>query len=70
MSGSNYSGQSTGQGGGIIPGAAWYTIGNQLYLMFTENGQTQNVALGKYYVEGNNMLLTGSNGEKILLSRK
>lgn len=70
MSGSNYSGQSTGQGGGIIPGAAWYTIGNQLYLMFTENGQTQNVALGKYYVEGNNMLLTGSNGEKILLNRK
>ena len=70
ISGSNYSGHSSGQGGGIIPGAAWYTIGNQLYLMFTENGQTQNVALGKYYVEGNNMLLTASDGEKILLSRK
>jgi hypothetical protein len=70
MSGSNYNGQSSGQGGGVIPGAAWYTIGNQLYMMYNENGQTQTVHLGKYYVEGNNMLITGTNGEKILLSRK
>ena len=69
ISGSNYSGQSSGQGTGVIPGLVWYTIGNQLYLQVTENGQTQNVHLGKYYVENNNMLITGTNGEKILLTR-
>ncbi|HSF89687.1 MAG TPA: hypothetical protein VLA46_09735, partial [Saprospiraceae bacterium] len=70
MSGSNYSGQSTGQGAGVIPGVKWYTIGNQLYMQVTENGQTQEVHLGRYYVENNNMLITGTNGEKILLKRQ
>jgi hypothetical protein len=70
MSGSNYSGHSSGQGSGIIPGVKWYTIGNQLYMQVTENGQTQEVHLGKYYIENGNMLITGTNGEKILLSRK
>ena len=70
MSGSNYSGQSTGQGSGIIPGVKWYTIGNQLYMQVTENGQTQEVHLGRYYVENGNMLITGTNGEKILLKRQ
>jgi len=70
MSGSNYSGQSTGQGTGIIPGVKWYTIGNQLYMQVTENGQTQQVHLGKYYVENGNMLITGTNGEKILLKKQ
>ncbi|MDZ4749658.1 MAG: hypothetical protein SH808_14330 [Saprospiraceae bacterium] len=69
MSGSNYSGQSTGQGSGVIPGVKWYTIGNQLYMQVTENGQTQNAHLGKYYIENNNMLITGTNGEKILLKK-
>jgi hypothetical protein len=70
ISGSDYSGQSTGQGEGILPGVTWYTIDNQLYMQVNENGQTQNVHLGKYYVENNNMLITGTNGEKILLTRK
>lgn len=70
MSGSNYSGQSTGQGSGIIPGVKWYTIGNQLYMQVTENGQTQEVHLGRYYIENGNMLITGTNGEKILLKKE
>ena len=69
ISGSDYSGQSSGQGGGVIPGVSWYTIGNQLYLQASENGQTQNIHLGKYYIENNNMLITGTNGEKVLLTR-
>jgi hypothetical protein len=70
MSGSYYSGQSTGQGSGIIQGLAWYAIGNKLFLQITERGQLQTVQLGTYYIEGNNMLITGTNGEKLLLSRK
>jgi hypothetical protein len=70
ISGSNYSGQSEGEGGGVIPDVTWYTIGNQLYMQGIENGQLQNIHLGKYYVENNNMLITGTNGEKILLTRK
>lgn len=70
ISGSNYSGQSEGEGGGIIPGVTWYTIGNQLYMQGMENGQMQQIHLGKYYVENNNMLITGTNGEKVLLTRK
>lgn len=70
MSGSYYSGQSTGQGSGIIQGLAWYAIGNKLFLQITEQGQLQTVQLGTYYIEGNNMLITGTNGEKLLLSRK
>jgi hypothetical protein len=69
MSGSNYSGQSSGQGGDRIPGVTWYTIGNQLYMQGIENGQLQNIHLGKYYIENNHMLITGTNGEKILLTR-
>jgi hypothetical protein len=70
MSGSYYSGQSTGEGSGIIPGLAWYTMGNKFFLQITENGQLQTVPLGTFYVEGSNMLITGGNGEKLLLSRK
>lgn len=69
ISGSNYSGQSTGQGSGVLPGVMWYTIGNQLYMQVYENGQVQNIQLGTYYVEDNHMLITGTNGEKLLLSR-
>lgn len=69
MSGSNYSGQSTGQGTGVIPNVKWYTIGNQLYMQVTENGQTQEVHLGKYFVENGSILITGTNGEKILLKK-
>jgi len=70
ISGSEYSGNSSGAGSGIIPGFAWYTMGNKFFLQITENGQLQTVPLGTYYVEGSNMLITGGNGEKLLLTRK
>jgi len=69
MSGSHYSGNSSGSGKGIIDGLLWYTVGNQLYLQVSEQGKTQQIHLGKYYVERNNMLITGVNGEKLLLAR-
>lgn len=70
ISGGNYSGQSSGQGTGILPDVSWYAIGNQLYLQGIENGQPQNIHLGKFYIEGNNMLITGNNGEKVLLTKR
>lgn len=69
ISGSNYSGQSSGTANGVVAGVLWYTQGNQLYLLVTENGVTQAIHLGKYYIEGQNMLITGTNGEKILMNR-
>ncbi|MBK9255626.1 MAG: hypothetical protein IPM42_09085 [Saprospiraceae bacterium] len=69
MSGSYYSGNSKGDGKGVIEGLLWYTKGNQLYLQITEQGKTQEIQLGKYYIENNKMLITGANGEKLLLSR-
>jgi hypothetical protein len=69
ISGSYYSGQSFGDGDGVIPGLAWYTIGKVFYIQLTENGKTQHIPLGTYYVEGNNMMITASSGDKLLLSR-
>ena len=69
ISGSNYSGQSSGQSSGIVPGLGWYVIGNVFYLQVTDSGKTNNVPVGTYYVEGNNMLITASSSEKLLLRR-
>jgi len=69
ISGSNYSGQSTGTGSGIIQGLAWYTMGNRIFLQVTDAGKTQNLPLGTFYIEGNNMLITGTSGEKLLLTK-
>ena len=69
MSGSYYSGQSYGDGDGVIPGLGWYTIGKTFYIQLTENGKTQNIPLGTFYVEGNNMMITASSGDKLLLTR-
>lgn len=68
MSGSHYSGSSQG-GAQATPNLYWYNIGNQLYLYSTENGANQSVHLGKYYIENNAMLITGTNGKKLLLTR-
>lgn len=70
ISGSNYSGQSSDSNYNVIPDVRWYTIDNQLYLIGFENGAVQTVHLGRWYVEGNNLLITGTNGEKILLQRQ
>jgi hypothetical protein len=69
ISGSNYSGQSTGAGSGVIQGLAWYTMGNRIFLQVTDAGKTQNMPLGTFYIEGNNMLITGTSGEKLLLTK-
>lgn len=69
ISGSNYSGQSTGTGSGVIQGLAWYTMGNRIFLQVTDAGKTQNMPLGTFYIEGNNMLITGTSGEKLLLTK-
>jgi hypothetical protein len=68
VSGSNYSGSSEG-GGQALPNLLWYNIGNQLYLQATENGQTQAVHLGQYYIENGKMLITGTNGKKLFLTK-
>jgi hypothetical protein len=70
ISGSNYSGNSQGAGSGKLPGVVWYNIDNQLYLRATQNGQTETVHLGKFYIENGKMLITGPDGKKTLLSRK
>lgn len=69
MSGSNYSGSSQG-GAQATPNLYWYNIGNQLYLYSTENGANQSVHLGKYYIENGAMLITGTNGKKLLLTKR
>lgn len=69
ISGSNYSGQSSGTANGVIAGVLWYTQGNQIYLLVTEKGVTQTYHLGRYYIEGQSLLITGTNGEKILMQR-
>jgi hypothetical protein len=66
VGGSGWSGSSSKQGGSILPGLIWYTQNRQLYLQITEHGQTQVQLLGSYYVENQNMLVTGTDGTKVL----
>ncbi len=44
-------------------------MGNQIFLQVTDAGKTQNMPLGTFYIEGNNMLITGTTGEKLLLTK-
>lgn len=69
VSGSNYSGYSEG-GGQALAGVYWYNIENQLYLYASKDGQTENLHLGKYYIENRAMLITGTNGKKQLFTKK
>lgn len=69
MSGSDYYGQSSGSGSGLLEGVGWYALGNQLYLLVFQQGSWQPVHLGRWYVEGNHLLITGANNQKLLLSR-
>lgn len=70
IGGSNYSGKSSDQGGNIIDGVFWYTENSRLFLNITQDGQTQNVELGRYYIENGRMLITAANGEKLLLTKQ
>jgi hypothetical protein len=68
ISGSFYSAKSSGEIQ-ALPNVSWYNIANQLYLQATQNGQTQAVHLGQYYIENGKMLITGTNGVKLFLTR-
>lgn len=70
ISGNNYFGQSKSKETVKIPGLVWYTRANQLYLGMVQNGIQQEVHLGRFYVENGNMLITNSNGTKMLLHKK
>lgn len=65
-SGSDWSGTSTSQGNGVVEGVIWYNKGKQLYLQSNVNGKTETQLLGRYYIENNNMLITGQDGTKVL----
>lgn len=69
MSGSNYSGQSSGEGSGKLAGVGWYAKQKNLYLIVFNEGSWTSVLLGSWYAENNNLLITGENGNKLLLSR-
>ena len=69
LSGSNYLGQSEG-GFQALPNVFWYNVSNQLYLVTIEDGKTNTVHLGKYYIENGAMLITSSNGIKSLFYKE
>ncbi len=70
VGGNGYTGKSSLEKASIIEGLFWYTSSNKIYLHITENNKSQTVELGTYYIENRHMLITGSNGIKILLSKK
>ena len=65
-SGSDWSGTSSADGAGVIEGMRWHTKQQQLFLQTTTNGKTETQLLGRYYIENNNMLITGQDGTKVL----
>ena len=69
ISGSNYLGQSEGTFQ-ALPNVFWYNVSNQLYLVSIEEGKTNTVHLGKYYIENGAMLITSSNGTKSLFYKE
>lgn len=71
VSGSNYYGNSTDKGQSApLPNVSWYVQNQHIFIIATENGQTQTVDLGKYYIENGAMLITGNNGKKLLFQKK
>jgi len=69
VGGSNFSGTTSRQQSGAIPGLFWWTDQNRIKLQITKDGASQEVDLGKYYIENGRMLITGANGEKLLLTK-
>lgn len=67
MSGDNYFGQSSGAGGGAVPGVSWFSRDQHLWLHNAADGQT--VDLGRYYAEPDRMMITGNNGKRLLFTR-
>ncbi len=69
ISGSNYFGQSS-SGFNTLENVYWYNVSNQLYLVSIEEGKTNTIHLGKYYIENGAMLVTSSNGSKSLFYKE
>ena len=69
MSGSDYYGQSGGEGSGKLEGIGWYAKQKNLYVIVFAEGSWTSVLLGSWYTENNHLLITGENGNKLLLSR-
>lgn len=69
VGGSDFSGSTASEAAGVVEGLIWYTDKQNLYLQMTENGKTETQMLGRYYVENNNMLVTGQDGTKVLFYR-
>lgn len=69
MSGSDYYGESGG-GGGELEGIRWFTRNQEIWLIVSRDGQTQEVKLGRYAFGGGAMRITADNGEKLLLQRR
>ena len=67
VSGGDYSGNSTSGNGAAVPGVSWSTKNKHLYITVSQNGQTQTIDAGKYYVDNDKMLITSENGSKTLL---
>ncbi|MFZ4542708.1 MAG: hypothetical protein ACOYOA_01570 [Saprospiraceae bacterium] len=66
----SYFGADTGQSAEhTIDGVSWHTKNMHLFLVATENGKTETVDLGKYYIENGAMLITSNNGKKLLLRK-
>lgn len=70
MSGSSYYGNSGMSAAKKIPNVAWYTQNQHIFIIAFENGQTQTVDVGKYYIENGKMLITATNGKKVLLTKQ
>ena len=70
VSGDNFSGSSSGQGGGVLPGMAWYTYKQELWLVVSNGATTESAKLGRYYIENGAMLITADNGNKALFYKQ
>ncbi len=71
VSGGNYYGNSSDKGQPTpLPNVSWYVQNQHIFIIGSENGQTQTVDLGKYYIENGAMLITGNNGKKLLFQKR
>jgi len=70
VGGSNFSGSSSAAGSGVVPGLYWWTENSKIFLHITEGEKHQQLELGRYFIENGRMLITSTNGEKILLTKQ
>ena len=69
ISGNDFLGQSKSINNTAVSGVLWYTLNSQIYLIIHQNTSDHEIVLGKYFIEGSNMLISGSNGVKMLMHK-